>query len=213
MSRRSLQSGPRQRQRATGCFAIIASVFSVLLEIGKTILYPFINLCQELFCKTGALFFCFPVFWEHFNMRSAKRPVNKQPCLYFIRVSGKLRAVLAVKFSITIWFEAGSGPSPPPHGLSMSLRHEVVRRNALFSTAVFGWWVLIQDSVASFSDSFIQTWQLWRSCLNAPLRKAWVDYETQRDKSVPLPVLGRHISHIAAKVPLRAFTCISLTRT
>lgn len=36
MSRCSLQSGPRQRQRATGRFAIIVSAFSVLLSLSKS---------------------------------------------------------------------------------------------------------------------------------------------------------------------------------
>ena len=36
------------------------------------------------------------------------------------------------------------------------------------------------------SDSFIQMWQLWGSCRNAPPPKVWVDYEIQRDKGGPV---------------------------
>lgn len=66
--------------------------------------------------------------------------VNKLQFLYFIRVSGKLRAVLAVKFSITILFKADSAL---PHSASQILWHIIVMRNALFTTAVF--WLMSVD--------------------------------------------------------------------
>lgn len=48
------------------------------------------------------------------------------------------------------------------------------------------------------SDSLIQTWHLWWSCLNALWLKVCVEYKAQRDKTPPplYYVFGRQINHM-----------------
>ncbi len=101
--------------------------------------------------------------------------------------------------------------SPPLHSLTC------------FCGTLLLWWMhySVKQFLASecwsetpfpVSDSFIQMWQLWGSCLNALPLEVWVDYEIQRDKDSPVPALETDESYVG-KVPQTVFNRVFLTKS
>lgn len=136
--------------------------------------------------------------------------VNNLQFMYFWSVSGRLRAVLLVKFFHLIL----SRPCPPVLCLT-SMLYTVVMKNALFSTAVFGWWVLIQDSISCFrfvySNVTVVKELLQRSATKG-LSRLWDSKRQRQFLPCTIDCCETDESH-AGNVPQRAFTCIFLTRS